>query len=103
MWLFSFVASIAVLFAWGLIVPQQAQALIAALKRRLRLWVIQHTGERAARLASRDLFQKAVQAGYDPNLVKEILEEDWGIICDRLGSPIADKILGEPSALERYG
>ena len=103
MWLFSFVASVAVLFTWVIILPQQAQTLLAELKRRLRLWVIQQTGERAARSVTRELYQKAVQAGYDPDLVKEILDEDWDIICERLGRPNADEILGEPSTLERYG
>ena len=92
MWLFSFVASVAVLFTWVIIFPQQAQALIAELKRRLRLWVIQQTGERAARSVARELYRKAVQAGYDPDLVKETLDEDWDIICERLGRPIAEVV-----------
>ena len=103
MWLFSFIASVAVLFTWVIIVPQQAHALLAELKRQLRLWVIRQTGKRVTRTVVRELYQKAVQAGYNPDLVKEILDEDWDIICERFGRPIADEILGEPSALERYG
>ncbi len=103
MWLFTFVTSITILIAWIFIAPQQARALIAELKRQLRLWVIQHAGERAMQAAAQELFQRAVKAGHDPDLVKEILEEDWDIIRDRLGRPVADEILGEPSTLERYG
>jgi len=119
MWLFTFVTSITILITWTFIAPQQARALIAItwtfiapqqaraliaeIKRKLRLKVIQHAGERAARAAAQELFKKAVQAGHDPDLVKEILEEDWDIIRDRLGKRIADDIFGEPSPLERYG
>ena len=101
MWLF--VTSVIILIFWVIIVPCQARALIAELKRQLRLWVIQYAGERAAQAAEHQLFQKAIQAGHDPDLVKEILAEDWDIIRERLGRQAADEILGEPSSLERYG
>lgn len=103
MWLFTFFTSIAILFALIFVDPNHVRATIAELKRQLRLWVIHHGGERAIRAAAQELYQRAVKAGHDPDLVKEILEEDWDIIRDRLGRPIADDILGEPSSLERYG
>lgn len=103
MWLFTFITSVTLLFAWIIIYPQQARAIIADLKRQLRLWVIHHAGERATQAAAQELFQRAVKAGHDPDLVKEILEEDREIIRDRLGRPVADDVLGEPSTLERYG
>ena len=103
MWLFLFLILITTAFAWTFFFPQESLGLIAELKRQLRLWVIQKGGERAAHVAAQEIIQKAVQAGHDPELVKEILEEDWNIICDRLGRPVANEILGDPSPLERYG
>lgn len=103
MWLFLFLTTIATSFILVICFPQETRATIAELKRQLRLWVVQDAGERAMQAVAQELFQRAVKAGHDPVLVKEILEEEWNIICDRLGSPIADGILGEPSPLERYG
>jgi hypothetical protein len=103
MWLFAFITSAVILFAWISISSQQVQALIAERKRQLRLWVIRHSGERAMQSVTQELYNRAVCAGHDPDLVKEIIQEDWDIICDRLGRPLADEILGEPSPLERYG
>jgi hypothetical protein len=102
MWLFSIVFSITILIAWLVICPQEARELIAVLKRQLRQWVIRHSGERALQEVTQELFKGAVEAGHDPDLVKEILEEDWDTIRDRLGRPIADEILGEPTPFERY-
>jgi UDP-galactopyranose mutase len=103
MWLYSLVLSITILIAWTLICPQEARKLIAELKRKLRLWVIRKSGDQAIQSVTKELYQRAVKAGYDPDLVKEILEEDRDIIHDRLGRLVSDDILGEPSPFERYG
>jgi hypothetical protein len=103
MWLILFLTMIATTFIFAICFPQETRATIAELKRQLRLWVIRDAGERAMQTAAQELFQSAVKAGHDPDLVKEILEEDWDIIRDRLGRRIADDILGEPCPLERYG
>jgi hypothetical protein len=103
MWLILFLTMIATTFIFAIYFPQETRATIAELKRQLRLWVIRHSGERATHVATQEIFQKAVNAGHDPDLVQEILAEDWDLIRDRLGRPVADEILGEPSPLERYG
>ena len=103
MWLFAIVTSITILIAWTLICPREARELVAELKRQLRLWVIRYSGEREMQVVTQELLDRAVKAGHDPDLVQEILEEDWHIIRDRLGGPVADKVLGEPGILERYG
>ena len=103
MWLILFLTMIATAFIFVICFPQETRTTIAELKRQLRLWVIRHSGERAMQVATQELFQRAVKAGHDPDLVKEILEEDWDLIRDRLGRRIADEMLGEPSTLERYG
>ena len=103
MWFFSLVTSVAIVFTWAFVFPQETRAIIAELKRQLRLWVIRYTGERAARDLARDFYQTAIQKDHDPELVKQVLDENWHIIRDRLGTPLANDILGEPSTLERYG
>ena len=100
---FTLLTIIVILLAWITVYPQLARECIAELKRRIRLWIIKHNGEKATQVAAQKLYQKAVQVGHDPEIVEQVLEENWDIIRDRLGRPIADEILGEPSPLERYG
>ena len=103
MWLFPFVIFITILLTWAVTFPQQTRAVIAELKRHLRLWVIQYYGEKATQEIAQEFYHNAVQNGHDPKLVKKVLDENWEIIRDRLGTPLANDILGEPSPLERYG
>jgi len=100
---FVLLTSITIVFALFFSFPQQTRAIIAELKRQLRLYVIRYTGERAARDLARDFYQTAIQKDHNPELVKQVLEENWHIIRERLGTPLANDILGEPSTLERYG
>ena len=103
MWLFSLVTSVAIIFAGVFSFPQETRATIAELKRQLRLFVIRYTGERATRDLARDFYQTTFQKDHDPELVRQVLDENWHIIRERLGTPLANDILGEPSTLERYG
>ena len=103
MWLFPFVIFITILLTWAVTFPQQTRAVIAELKRQLRIWVIQHTGEKAAQEIVQEFYLSAVRKGHDPKIVKQVLDENWEILRDRLGTPLANDILGEPSPLELYG
>ena len=102
MWLFLILTLITAAITMAFYSPHETRSLIAELKRQLRLWVTRQSGERAMQRTVKELFQRVVRAGHDPNIVKEIIEENWDIIRDRLGKPVADNILGEPSSLERY-
>ena len=103
MWLFLFLSFITTAVTLIFTLPQETRALFAELKRELRLWVIQHIGEKDAQKLAQNFYRSAVRKGHDPKIVKQVLDENWEIICDRLGTPLANDILGEPSPLERYG
>lgn len=103
MWLILFLTMITTTFISVICFPEETRATLAELKRQLRLWVIRVAGERAQQTVSPELFQRAVQAGHDPDFVNEILAEDGDFIRDRLGGPFADEILGDPGLWERYG
>ena len=103
MWLFLFLSFITTAVTLVFTLPHETRALFAELKRQLRLWVIRYTGEQAAQKLAQNFYWSAVHKGHDPKLVKKILDENWEIICDRLGTPLANDILGEPDPLERYG
>ena len=95
--------SVAILLAWVISFPNEIRVILAEMKRQLRLWVIRNTGEKAALKLAQEFYLSAVRKGHDPKIVKQVLDENWEIIRDRLGTPVANDILGEPSPLERYG
>lgn len=95
--------SFAILLAWVISFPQEIRSILAEMKRQLRLWVIQYTGEKAAQEIAQGFYLSAGRKGHDSKMVKQVLDENWEIIRDRLGTPLANDILGEPSPLERYG
>ena len=103
MWLFLILTLMTTAITMVCYLPDGNRSLIAELKRQFRLRFIRHSGEQAMQSVTRELYLRAVSAGHDPDLVEEIIQEDWDIIRDRLGWSIADDILGEPSPLERYG
>ena len=103
MWLFLILSFITTVITLAIYLPQETRGLIADSKRQLRLWVIRHVGEHVADVFAQHFYQAAVQKGHDPKIVAEVLEEYREIICMRLGTPLANDILGEPSPLERYG
>jgi hypothetical protein len=82
--------------------PEEALAILAELKRQLRLHVIQRTGTEAARQVRRQLHQRAAQKGISPEIVEAVLAEHHAMIVERLGHKGADQILGEPDPTERY-
>jgi hypothetical protein len=103
MWLVLIFTLITTALTLAFALPRESRAMLAELKRQLRLWVIRYSGEQAAKVLAQDFYQAAVRKGHDPKMVKQVLDENWEIICDRLGTPVANDILGEPSPLERYG
>ena len=82
--------------------PEQALALIAELKRQLRLHTIQRSGKQATQELAHRFRQRALAAGYEPQFIEQVLKEQQGVIVERLGVKAAEKILGEPTPLERY-
>ena len=88
--------------AWLLAHPQLALALIAELKRRLRLRLIRREGERAARLFAHQLRIWGRKRALDPRLVEEVIAAHKEAVAEGVGRKRADAILGEPTSLERY-
>ena len=91
------------LLAWVISFPQEIREILAEMKRQLRLWVIQYTGEKATQAIAQEFYLSAVRKGHDPKMVEKVMDENWEILRDRLGTPLANDILGESSPLERYG
>ena len=90
------ITSVALLF------PQDAIALIAELKRRLRLRVIHRAGTEGIKDLSHVLHKFAASKGIEPELVEDVLAEHHDLIVERVGKHYADEILGEPDPTERY-
>jgi hypothetical protein len=88
--------------SWAYLFPEHAIAILAELKRQIRLRVIRQTGENAANDLRRNLHLFALQNGIEAELVEEVLAENHDLIIDRLGRKYADEILGEPDPTERY-
>ena len=85
-----------------LLFPRDTLAIVAELKRHLRHRVIQRSGKQGAQELAQSFRGRALAKGYDPELVEEILAEQYGIIVERLGKKRADEILAEPTPLERH-
>jgi hypothetical protein len=87
---------------WAKTFPQEIIAILAELKRQLRLACIRRNGKQAAMAAKIVYAQQALQAGYEPALVEQIFQEYEGVVIERLGRQRALEILGEPTPSERY-
>ena len=77
-------------------------AVIAELKRQIRLRLIRRSGTQAARELSKALHDYATHTGIEPELVEQVLAEHYAMIVERIGQHYADEILGEPDPTERY-
>ena len=81
---------------WTFLFPEDGLALIAEMKRQLRLSVIRHAGAEGEKELAQSLHERAAKQNIDTKLVDQVLAEHHGLIVERLGSNIADRILGDP-------
>lgn len=82
--------------------PRHALAIIAELRRRFRLYLINRYGQKAAEAFMEQMRVKYAGKGFDMEEFERLLEECRPEIVERLGTHYADDFLGEPSYLERY-
>jgi len=87
--------------AWACLFPDDTLAMLAELKRQLRLRVIRRTGENGAKELEYRLHRYARQRGIDQEIVEEVLAEHHALIVERLGETYADEILGEAHPTRR--
>ena len=85
---------------WTFLFPEDGLALIAEMKRQLRLSVIRHAGAEGEKELAQSLHERAAKQNIDTKLVDQVLAEHHGLIVERLGSNIADRILGDPDETE---
>ena len=81
---------------WTFLYPEDGLALIAEMKRQLRLSVIRRAGAEGEKELARSLHERAAKQNIDPKLVDQVLAQHHGFIVERLGSNIADRILDDP-------
>jgi hypothetical protein len=82
--------------------PNQVLSLVAELKRRLRMFTIDHSGRQMAHVFERQFHHRIFDSNYDPQLVETILLEHRGVVANRLGRKAAEDILGGPSTAEQF-
>jgi len=90
------------LLTWALAYPRAALALIAELKRQLRLHVIRREGKQAAAQFAAKLQTWGAKQGFEKELVKEAIAAHQQTVAESVGRRYADAILGEPTPVERY-
>ena len=88
--------------SWAYLFPEEAIAILAELKRQIRLRVIRQAGENAAKDLRRNLHLFASENEIEAGLVEEVLAENHDLIVERLGRKYADEVLGKPDPTERY-
>jgi hypothetical protein len=81
--------------------PRRAKAVVAELKRRWRLRLIQKGGEKEAEDLFREFQARMLAEGFDEELIEEVFEEHRAEVVDRLGRRVANASLGKPTPLER--
>jgi hypothetical protein len=96
----SLVMTILSVAVWVCLFPDDSLAVLAELKRQLRLRVIRRHGEANARVLRRKLLDYAARQGIDLKQVEGVLAEQHPLIVERLGSQVAGEILGEPESSE---
>ena len=85
---------------WTFLYPEVGLALIAEMKRQLRLSVIRRAGAESEKELARSLHERAAKQNIDTKLVDHVLAEHHDLIVERLGSNIADRILDDPGGTE---
>lgn len=102
MWLRNLGWVILSIAAWSHLFPEETLALIAELKRQLRLRLIRRAGTKRAGELAQSLHHWAKKQNIKSELVSQVLAERYDSIVDRLGNKAADQVLGEPDLTERY-
>lgn len=87
---------------WAYLFPEDGLALITELKRQLRLNVIRHAGADGEKELARTLHKRAAKHKINTKLVDQVLAEHHGIIVERLGNRMADRILDKVDATQRW-
>ena len=87
---------------WVYLFPEDGLALVAELKRQLRLSVIRHAGAESEKELAQLLHNRAAKLKIDTKLVDQVIAEHHGLIVERLGCKVADQILGESDNTEHY-
>ena len=90
------------LVSWAVAHPQEARSRIARLKRRWRAYLIRRHGRQAAISLFRALRTEAAACGIGLDLVETFIQNHADEVALRLGREEADRLLGEPTPLERY-
>ena len=94
--------TITAIIVWAWSNPQAARALVARLKRHWRAYLIRRHERRAALSLFKALRTQADRQGIDPTLVEEFIQAHALEVAIRLGREEANRLLGEPTPLERF-
>ncbi len=89
------------ILGWAISFPQAALAVLAELKRQLRLRVIQRAGRQAVEELAQSLKDTAKEEGIDSQLADEIIEKKQHAIIQKVGKKYANDVFGEPDPFEQ--
>lgn len=90
------------IYAWAVVYPLQAAAIVADLKRRWRRYLIRRKGEEAAAEIVHVFRVQAQNLGFQEEQIEEVIRDNWPGLVEKLGTRETNASLGEPTALERY-
>lgn len=82
---FYLISSILLVIAWAISNPDDALAVILALRRQFRQSIHQRAGKQAAQELAQKLRIEARQMGIHPIIVDEVIRDNQKVIIDRLG------------------
>jgi len=88
--------------AWAQTFPELALALLAELRRQFRLWVIHRSGDEQAHFLFGQLRVWGTQKGIKARLIEEVINTHKAEVSEQFGRCPANRVLGEPTPLERY-
>ena len=80
--------------AWALVYPHEALRLIAALKRRIKGYVVRRASQRSAKKLAEQFRTQALSEGCTPQMIEDILAEHLPKIARRLESKWSNEYLG---------
>lgn len=90
------------LYAWAVLNPMAARALVARLMRRRRRHLVQYYGQRSADRLFHEFRRRALEEGADAALIETIIHEHRPWVIEHLGTQAANAHVGKPRPLERY-
>lgn len=82
--------------------PEKAVALLAELKRRIRLFYIDYFGKKQADRIFHILKMRAIKKGYSEQEIDEFTADYKAELIERCGTRAANEGLGDPDIIERY-